>query len=44
MIIVIVMKNEGQQEKEEAVLLPDLTDVEEATRAFISSEIFRRKY
>lgn len=35
------MKN---QDTEKNDLVPDLTDAEEARKAFIASEIFQRKY
>ena len=31
-------------DEQNATLIPDLTDVEEARKAFIASEIFNRKY
>ena len=34
------MKNE----KDDITQIPDLTDVDEARKAFIASEIFNRKY
>ena len=30
--------------KSEAQLLPELTDIDEARKAFVASEIFNRKY
>lgn len=30
--------------RNEGSLLPDLTDIEEARKAFVASEIFNRKY
>ena len=42
------MKNEEQHKKNEeqqnTSLIPDLSDAEEARKAFIASEIFNRKY
>ena len=35
------IKNEGQQN---SPLIPDLSDADEARKAFIASEIFNRKY
>ena len=33
-----------KEENENTTLVPDLTDPEEAKKAFIASEIFNRKY
>jgi len=32
------------EEEQQTPLLPDLTDLDEARRAFVMSEIFARKY
>ena len=34
----------NELDKQESPLLPDMSDVEEARKAFIASEIFNRKY
>lgn len=42
------MKNEEQakkkEEQQDTPLIPDLSDADEARKAFIASEIFNRKY
>ena len=39
-----VMENKDEKETMLNGLLPDLSDVEEARKAFIASEVFNRKY
>ena len=34
----------AKKEEENTSIVPDLTDVEEARKAFIANEIFNRKY
>lgn len=38
------MENKDEKETMLNGLLPDLSDVEEARKAFIASEVFNRKY
>ncbi len=38
------MTKQHQQMPEETNLIPDFTNIEEARKAFIASEIFNKKY
>lgn len=43
----MIMNGKNDKKKEQSEyesLVPDLTDAEEARRAFIASEVFNRKY
>ena len=44
LIFYVKMENNSKIKEPDTLLLPDLTDIDEARKAFIASEIFNRKY